>query len=130
MGLCAEELKTLTKSFDIALAPIVIDYFGSRFTAYTLLEEIGHGTHRMTEIVKALKGYSYMDQAPVQAVDVREGLNDTLVMLSSKLRDGIEVKRDFTENLPRIQGYGSELNQVWNHPYRQCGQCDGQQRRT
>ena len=115
MGLCAAELKNLTKSFDATLTPVVIDYFGSRFTAYTLLEEIGHGTHRITEIIKALKGYSYMDQAPVQAVDVRDGLNDTLVMLSSKLKEGIKVKREFEEDLPRIQGYGSELNQVWTN---------------
>ena len=115
MGLCAAELEDLTKSIDATVAPVVIDYFSSQFTAYTLLEEIGHGARRIAEIVKALKGYSYMDQAPVQSVDVREGLNDTLVMLSSKLRDGIEVSLDYAEDLPRIQGYGSELNQVWTN---------------
>jgi signal transduction histidine kinase len=115
MGLCAAELENLTKSFDPTVAPVVIDYLGSQFTVYTLLEEIGHGARRIAEIVKALKGYSYMDQAPVQSVDVREGLNDTLVMLSSKLRDGIEVNLDFAEGLPPIQGYGSELNQVWTN---------------
>jgi signal transduction histidine kinase len=115
MGLCAAELEEMTGSFDPAVAPVVIDYFGSQFTAYTLLEEIGHGARRIAEIVKALKGYSYMDQAPLQSVDVREGLNDTLVMLSSKLREGIEVSLDYAEDLPRIQGYGSELNQVWTN---------------
>ena len=115
MGLCAAELENLTENFDGAVTPIVIDYFGNKFTAYKLLEEMGHGTRRIAEIVKALKGYSYMDQAPVQSVDVREGLNDTLVMLSSKLREGIKVDLDFAENLPRIQGYGSELNQVWTN---------------
>jgi signal transduction histidine kinase len=115
MGLCSAELEDLTKSFDPKVAPVVIDYFGSQFTAYTLLEEIGHGATRIAEIVKALKGYSYMDQAPVQSVDVREGLNDTLVMLSSKLREGIKVNLNYAEDLPRIQGYGSELNQVWTN---------------
>jgi signal transduction histidine kinase len=115
MGLCAAELEDLTKSFDETQTPIVIDYFGSKFTAYTLLQEIGHGTVRIAEIVKALKGYSYMDQAPVQLVDVREGLNDTLVMLTSKLREGITVDLNFAENLPRIEAYGSELNQVWTN---------------
>jgi signal transduction histidine kinase len=115
MGLCAAELADLTKSFDAAVTPIVIEYFGNKFTAYTLLEEIGHGTTRIAEIVKALKGYSYMDQAPIQAVDVREGLNDTLVMLSGKLKKGIKVDTDFAEDLPAIQGYGSELNQVWTN---------------
>jgi signal transduction histidine kinase len=56
-----------------------------------------------------------MDQAPVQLVDVRDGLNDTLVMLNSKLRDGIDVNCDYADPLPRIQAYGSELNQVWTH---------------
>ena len=115
MGLCAAELEELAQNFDPAVAPLVIDYFGSQFTAYTLLEEIGHGARRIAEIVKALKGYSYMDQAPIQAVDVREGLDDTLVMLSSKLRDGIKVSLDYAEDLPRIQGFGSELNQVWTN---------------
>jgi signal transduction histidine kinase len=115
MGLCVEELEGLIKDFNASEAPIVIDYFGSQFTAYTLLEEIGHGSRRVAEIVKALKGYSYMDQGPVQAVDVREGLNDTVVMLSSKLRDGITVSLDYAEGLPRIQGYGGELNQVWTN---------------
>jgi signal transduction histidine kinase len=115
MGLCTSELEDLTRSFDPAVAPIVIDFFGSQFTAYTLLEEIGHGARRIADIVKALKGYSYMDQAPVQSVDVREGLNDTLVMLGSRLRDGIKVSIDYAEDLPRIQGYGSELNQVWTN---------------
>jgi signal transduction histidine kinase len=56
-----------------------------------------------------------MDQAPVQAIDVREGLNDTLVMLSSKLRKGVKVETDFADDLPRIEGFGSELNQVWTN---------------
>lgn len=115
MGLCADELDSLLENFDRAEAPIVIDFFGSQFTVYTLLEEIGHGAGRIAEIVRALKGYSYMDQAPVQAVDVREGLNDTLVMLSSRLKEGIDVRIDYEEDLPRIQGYGSELNQVWTN---------------
>jgi len=115
MGLCAAELEELTKSFDPSVTPVVIDYFSSKLTAYTLLGEIGHGARRIAEIVKALKGYSYMDQAPIQSVDVREGLDDTLVMLSSRLREGITVHLDYAEDLPRIQGYGSELNQVWTN---------------
>jgi signal transduction histidine kinase len=115
MGLCVAELDDLAKSFDPSVTPVVIDYFSSKFTAYTLLEEIGHGARRISEIVKALKGYSYMDQAPIQSVDVREGLNDTLVMLSSRLREGIKVDLDYAEDLPRIPGYGSELNQVWTN---------------
>lgn len=115
MGLCAEELENLTEIFDSRVTHVVIDYFSSRFTVYTVLEELGHGAARVGEIVNALKGYSYMDQAPIQSVDVREGLDATLVMLKSRLRDGIKVEADYAEDLPRIEAYGGELNQVWTN---------------
>jgi len=115
MGLCAAELQELTKRFDASVTPIVVDYFASRFATYALLREIGHGARRIAEIVKALKGYSYMDQAPVQSVDVREGLNDTLIMMSSRLKQGVELSLEFEEDLPRVQGNGGELNQVWTN---------------
>jgi signal transduction histidine kinase len=62
-----------------------------------------------------MKAYVYLDQAPVQRVDIHEGLDNTLVLLRSKLRPGIVVQRQYAEALPRIQGYGSELNQAWTN---------------
>ena len=82
---------------------------------HNLLAEIGAGVGRISQIVKALKTYSYLDQAPVQAVDVREGLEDTLLILRGKLNEGISVRREYAPDLPRIQGHGSELNQVWTN---------------
>lgn len=56
-----------------------------------------------------------MDQAPVQFLDIHEGLDNTLVMLRSKLTDGVVVRREYAEQLPQVQAYGSELNQVWTN---------------
>lgn len=115
MGLGVCELDALTDSLGSALIHIILDYLSSQFTVSTLLEDIGQGGRRITEIVNALKGYSFMDQGPVQAIHVNKGLNDTLIMLSDKLLDGLNVRLAFTEDLPQIQGYGSELNQVWTN---------------
>jgi signal transduction histidine kinase len=115
MGQGPEELEALAQTVGAAALPTAITCLSSDYTAYTLLEEIGQGAGRIAEIVKALKSYSYLDQAPIQDVDVREGLDDTLVMLRSKLREGINVTRDYGEDLPRIQAFGSELNQVWTN---------------
>ena len=93
----------------------MIDWLNYTYIVYSLLEEIGQGTERISEIVKALKTYTFMDQAPVQEVDVHEGLDNTLVMLRSKLKQGITVHREYAPDLPRIQAYGSELNQVWTN---------------
>ena len=70
---------------------------------------------RISEIVGAVKCYTYLDQAPVQRIDVRKGLDDTLVILRSKLRAGVDVTRHYAPNLPEIEAYGSELNQVWTN---------------
>jgi signal transduction histidine kinase len=115
MGLTPEKLKALTASFDASVTPVIIEFLGSRFATIALVEDIARGARRISEVVRGLKGYSFMDQAPVQLVDVREGLNDTLFMLSSKLRDGIDVNLEYADPLPRIQAHGSELNQVWTH---------------
>ena len=95
--------------------PAVIDWLNCTYISYSLLEEIGQGTERISEIVKALKTYTFMDQAPVQDVDVHAGLDNTLVMLRSKLKAGITVHREYAPDVPRIQAYGSELNQVWTN---------------
>ncbi len=94
--------------------PAVVAWLSASYDVYNLLAEIGQGAGRISEIVKALKAYSYLDQAPVQAVDLHEGLDNTLLILRSKLKQ-ITVVRDYAANLPKIQGYGSELNQVWTN---------------
>lgn len=79
-----------------------------------LLYEVEEGTRRMSAIVRALKSYSYLDQAPVQDVDVAAGIKDTLLILKHKLGD-IEVRLELAPDLPPIEAYGSELNQVWTN---------------
>ncbi|MCI0414868.1 ATP-binding protein [bacterium] len=87
----------------------------SQVLAKKLTKEIESSTGRISELVKAIKEYSYMDQAPIQEIDVHHGIDNTLVMLRYKLKHGIEVERIFDPNLPRICAYGSELNQVWTN---------------
>ncbi|MGV7636459.1 sensor histidine kinase, partial [Mycobacterium kansasii] len=73
-------------------------------------------TSRISTLVQAAKQYSQMDRAPFQVLDVRELLDSTVVMLSRKIGDGgVTVVRDYDPDLPDIQGYGAELNQVWTN---------------
>ena len=110
-----EGLAALAENFTPEQLPPVIAWLGSTYSVYSLLTEIGQGAGQISQIVGALRSYSYLDQAPVQAVDVHEGLDNTLVILQSKLKDGISVKREYASDLPQIQAYGSELNQVWTN---------------
>ncbi len=81
----------------------------------SLVRSIDESAGRITEIVGALKTYTYLDRGPRQLVDVHEGLDATLVMLQSRLKTEIEVRRSYAADLPPIEAYGSELNQVWTN---------------
>jgi len=95
--------------------PVVLELAASAYPVYALAREIGKGSARISEIVGALKSYSYLGQAPIQSVDLREGIDDTLVILRNKLKQGIEVHRDYGSDVPNVPAYGSELNQVWTN---------------
>lgn len=81
----------------------------------TLLDQIEDATARISRLVSVVKDYSYMDRSPEQEVDIHDGIEKTLVILGYKLREGVEVIRDYEDNLPRVFANGSELNQVWTN---------------
>lgn len=95
-------------------AGVVLRAFCSTADTTSLLREIEEGAERLSAIVGALKSYSYLDQAEVQEVEVRKGLDDTLLILKHKL-SGIEVLREYQAEPHRIQAYAGELNQVWTN---------------
>jgi signal transduction histidine kinase len=109
------ELEELTKVFNAEQFAMVIECLSFKHEIYSLVSEIGLGTNRIVEIVKALKTYTYMDQAPVQSVDVRKELDNTLIILHNKLKRGVTVVREYASDLPVIEAYASELNQVWTN---------------
>jgi signal transduction histidine kinase len=105
----------MAAAFTDGQLPAVFSWLNAAYTIYSLLTELGQGAKRISDIVEALKSYSYMDQAPVVSVDVNESLESTLALLSGRLEEGIAVRRQYAPDLPHIQAYGSELTQVWTH---------------
>jgi signal transduction histidine kinase len=81
-----------------------------------LLYEIKSSTTRISDLVSAVKSYSYMDQAPLQDVDVHKGIESTLTILQHKIRKAdITIVREYDSNLPHVNAFGNELNQVWTN---------------
>jgi signal transduction histidine kinase len=87
-----------------------------QITVSKLASEIKTSVTRISDLVGAIKEYSYMDQAAVQAIDLHKGLDNTLLILKHKLKTkNISVTREYAENLPRITAHGSLLNQIWTN---------------
>lgn len=115
LGFGQAELEALAETFSDEQFPVVIDWLSFKYAIHSLVSEINLGTGRIVELVKALKTYTYMDQAPVQSVDVRQGIDNTLIILHNKLKSGVTVVREYADDLPLIEAYASELNQVWTN---------------
>jgi signal transduction histidine kinase len=105
----------LTEGFPPEVIAPVLDRLAAALSVTRLLEVIESSSRRISELVKAVKEYSYMDQSSQQEIDVHDGIENTLLILGHRLKRGIHVRRDFDRTLPRICAFGSELNQVWTN---------------
>jgi signal transduction histidine kinase len=114
-GFGRARVKTLAGAFDPDQLPGVLAWLSAGFEARALLSEIGVSARVISEIVTAVKRYAYLDEAPVQEVDLEESLETTLIILRHKLREGVEVRRDYGTSPPTIEAHGSELTQVWTN---------------
>jgi signal transduction histidine kinase len=99
---------------DVVLSDALIR-IASLLTIAKLIDEIEISTKRISYLVQAIKEYSYMDQAAMKEVDLHQGLENTLTILSHKFKSGITVIREYDESLPRICAFGGELNQIWTN---------------
>lgn len=99
---------------DAAISP-ALEWVASALSVRALLGEVKESTRRISGLVASVKSYTQMDRAARQQIDVTEGIDSTLVMLGHKLRGGVEVVRRYAADLPTIEAYPGELNQVWTN---------------
>jgi signal transduction histidine kinase len=93
-----------------------LEWVAASLTAHTLVGELHESTARISELVAAIKGYTHMDRAAVEDVDVHEGIDSTLTMLKFRIKhEPVTIERHYDRTLPRVTVHGSELNQVWTN---------------
>jgi signal transduction histidine kinase len=110
-----ETLRPLFTTLDLGSARAALVRIASSIEIYNLLNEIESSTSRISDLVRAIKEYTYMDQSPVQNVDIVKSLETTLTILNHKLKKGVVVQRDYQRIPFLVNSFGSELNQVWTN---------------
>ncbi len=83
------------------------------------LASMRFGAERISNIVLSLRNFSRLDEADLKFVDIHEGIESTLLILQHRLRScahrpEIEIIRKYGD-LPLVECFASELNQVFNH---------------
>lgn len=114
-GWTAERLDGVAAQFHSVSGTVVLSWLGAQLAARQLVAEIEQSGRAVSDIVRGVKSYSYLDQAAVQPVDIVRSLEDTLMVLKHKLKGSIAIIRDFASDLPRVEAYAGELNQVWTN---------------
>jgi signal transduction histidine kinase len=110
-----EALESLFAILDAGTARAALVRIAASVEVATLLNEIESGTSRISDLVRAIKEYTYMDQTPLQNVDIVKSLETTLTILNHKLKHGVTVERDYQKIPLLVNSFGSELNQVWTN---------------
>jgi signal transduction histidine kinase len=114
-GVQPKLIEDLYSSLQPDTAKAALVRIASIMDAANLLKEIESSTTRISELVKAIKEYTFMDQTPIQNVDIVKGLEGTLTILNHKLKKGVTVHRDYQDAPLLVNSFGSELNQVWTN---------------
>jgi signal transduction histidine kinase len=113
-GADLEWLQDLDRGVGRAALVPAVEWVSATVGMASLLNELTDTTTRISQLVGAVRAYSQMDREPLQKVDVREGIDNTLTMLSAKL-NGVTVERRFGADVPAVDAYPGELNQVWTN---------------
>ncbi|MGC2333393.1 MAG: ATP-binding protein [Candidatus Acidiferrales bacterium] len=108
-------LESLFGNLDAQTARAALVRIAAWIEVVSLLNEIESGTARISDLVRAIKEYTYMDQTPLQNVDIAKSLETTLTIMNHKLKHGVVVKRDYGSVPLLVNSFGSELNQVWTN---------------
>ncbi|MGD1920562.1 MAG: ATP-binding protein [Pleurocapsa sp.] len=114
-GIEPAQLETLASEMESQGFREAIMWLEATLTMNGLVNEVEQSTTRISDLVGAIKNYSYMDRSAIQEIDLHEGLDNTLKILHHKLKYGITVNKQYGNNIPTISVYGGELNQVWTN---------------
>ena len=114
-GVKPAALESLFENLDVGTARAALVRIAASVEIASLLSEIENSTSRISDLVGAIKEYTFMDQSPVQNVDVVKSLETTLTIMNHKLKRGVAVQRDYQPIPLLVDSFGSELNQVWTN---------------
>ncbi len=115
LGFKVGELEEWAAKSSGGLLPPMLAWLDASFTIYRLIQEITQGARRISDIIQAFKGYTYLDQAPFQTVGIHGSLENTLHIVTGGHEGRIRLRREYAQDLPGVQANGRELSQVWTH---------------
>ena len=117
MGFTRDMLARLAESLPPQALDASLSWIAAATVTRRMSAEIQEAASRISHLVDAIKGFTQMDRESVsEPVDISQGITNTLVVLRGKAKDkAVSLTLDIAKDLPLINGFAGELNQVWSN---------------
>ncbi len=112
-GWSEETLSNLAPEVDPETRADLLRWLGLRLLGIQVANEVKIGADRVSELIQAVKEFSYLDQGSIQTVNLKTSIDNALVLLKHRLKGGVKVIKEYDPDLPEIEAFGAELSQVW-----------------
>ena len=112
-----EELESLKNGTTSEAFKSILHWLENLLSSELLINDLEDASGRITELVSAIKSHVHMDRSgTLHVTDIHKDIEDTLILLGYKIRDkNIKVIKKFCDDMPGIEAYSGELNQVWTN---------------
>lgn len=98
-----------------AVRALALNRIASSIEMSQVLAQLSNSTHRIGDLIAAMKTYSFMDRSAVAEFDLNQNLEATLTMFRFRFKQGIEPVKRYDASLAPISANGGQLNQVWTN---------------
>jgi signal transduction histidine kinase len=116
-GFSVNDLEGIEQKTGKAAFLLTLQWIENILSTRHLLKDLQDASCRISDLVGAIKSHVHMDRtSDMQATKINKDLDNTLTLLGYKLREkNIMVHKNYDPELPELQAYIGELNQVWTN---------------
>ena len=114
-GFTADTLAQATANWSPKIRELALYRVAAAIEMEQVLAQMTHATTRISDLVNAMKDYSFMDRAAAVEIDVNQSIQSTLTLFSFRFKSSIQLVTSYAPNLPKLTGHGGQLNQVWTN---------------
>lgn len=115
--LSQKSLEKITPELESKAEEIDIEFI--KIDLPKIIKSMEVGTHRIREIVLSLRNFSHIDESELKAIDIHQGIEDTLLILGHRIKPQkssnsprIQIVKQYGD-LPLVNCYAGQLNQVF-----------------
>jgi signal transduction histidine kinase len=116
-GFVLDDLEKIKSDIGNEAFQNILKWLENLLSSELIIKDLEDASERISTLVGAIKSHVHMDRSgALEYTDIHKALEDTLILLGYKIRDkNIQIKKNFCTDMPEVEAYSGDLNQVWTN---------------